>query len=281
MSQWKKDDSAANSVLWAPTQFKKAPTRAQANLLFGNTTANAYTDTAETIGMYGADTAEVAYDQWVLVGASVGTNRGNAEILLTGNATTGFQVNGGTASVNAIINVESLAIGTVGVNAAGQGYTNGDVVTIDGSGTGDHARFVVTANATGNVTAVEVQAGFPGDYSVFPNTTANTSNVSGSGNSLILDLTPGIGTLSVSNAGTFTVLPTVLEDNAVTEQADQANSNATVNLKFKKSTTPATHSGWVIVKQLAGNKAGRVQTETLVATGSMTGDAEDSLFPNT
>lgn len=280
MSQWKNDDSAANSVLWAATQFKKAPTRAQANLLFGNTTANAYTDTGETIGMYGADTAEVGYDEWVLVGAVPGSDRGSG-VVLTSNATTGFQINGATASVNAVINVESLAIGTVDVNtAAGQGFETGDIVTITGSGTGDHPRFVVTANATGNVTAVELVPGFPGNYSVFPNTTANTSAVTGSGNSLILDITAGIGTLSVSNPGTLTAIPDA-DDNAVTEQADQANSTTTVNLQFKKSTTPATHSGWVIVKQLAGNKAGRVQTEVLVASGSISGDAEDTTFPNT
>jgi hypothetical protein len=42
MPQWGSVDNAANSVLWAPAQLNKAPTRAEANTLFGNTTADAY-----------------------------------------------------------------------------------------------------------------------------------------------------------------------------------------------------------------------------------------------
>ena len=58
MSQWKNDDSAANSVLWGVTQFKKAPTAANRNEFFGNTTADAYV-TGITAGQYGVDTSEI------------------------------------------------------------------------------------------------------------------------------------------------------------------------------------------------------------------------------
>ena len=59
MSQWKNDDSAANSVLWGVTQFNKAPTAANRNAFFGNTTADAYV-TGITAGQYGVDTSEIA-----------------------------------------------------------------------------------------------------------------------------------------------------------------------------------------------------------------------------
>lgn len=280
MSQWKSDDSAANTPLWTPATVKLPSNTGNQTDLFGNTTAGAFV-TGATVGVFGVDDAETQWDQWELLGVSPGSNVGSA-VVLTSNSTTGYQVNGGTASVNAIINVDTLSVGTVGVNAAGEGYTNGDIVVITASGTGDQARFSVTANATGNVTAVAQVAGFPGDYSVFPDTAgANTSNVTGSGTGLRLDLTAGVGTMSVSNGGTFTVLPTTLDNNALTEQAGQANTTTTVNLIFRKSTTPVTHAGYVKVTTGSGGRAGRVTSETLVAVSSMSGDAEDVLFPNT
>jgi hypothetical protein len=59
MSQWKNDDSAANSVLWAVSQYQKpANTTTQADF-FGNTTADAFVS-GITVGQYGVDTAEQA-----------------------------------------------------------------------------------------------------------------------------------------------------------------------------------------------------------------------------
>ena len=40
------------------------------------------------------------------------------------------------------------------------------------------------------------------------------------------------------------------------------------------------HSGWVLRKVGSGGRAGRVQFETLVATGTISGDAENTVFPN-
>lgn len=59
MSQWKKDDSAANSVLWGVTQYNKAPNTANRNAFFGNTTADAYVD-GITVGQYGVNNGELA-----------------------------------------------------------------------------------------------------------------------------------------------------------------------------------------------------------------------------
>ena len=40
------------------------------------------------------------------------------------------------------------------------------------------------------------------------------------------------------------------------------------------------HAGWVLRKVGTGGRAGRVQFETLVATGTISGDAENTVFPN-
>lgn len=59
MSQWKNDDSAANSVLWAVAQYNKTANSANRDALFGNTTADAYV-TGVTVGQYGVDVNEQA-----------------------------------------------------------------------------------------------------------------------------------------------------------------------------------------------------------------------------
>ena len=59
MAQWGNNDVASNSVIWAPTSVRQAPTRANANALYGNTSANAYGDGTVT-GMYGVDVTEAA-----------------------------------------------------------------------------------------------------------------------------------------------------------------------------------------------------------------------------
>lgn len=92
MSQWGTNDVASNSVIWAPTSVKVAPTRTNANLLFGNTTANAYIN-GVTVGMYGASGAEVtangggiAHSGWVLRTEGQGgrANRVSYEVLVAG-----------------------------------------------------------------------------------------------------------------------------------------------------------------------------------------------------
>lgn len=57
MSQWKNDDSAANSVIWGTAQLDQTVNSANRDLLFGNTTADAYY-TGATHGQYGVDVTE-------------------------------------------------------------------------------------------------------------------------------------------------------------------------------------------------------------------------------
>ena len=61
---------------------------------------------------------------------------------------------------------------------------------------------------------------------------------------------------------------------------EMANTSVTT-----KANRPA-HSGWILRKAGTGNRAGRVQTEVLVAMGSMTGDGsasanDDVIFQDT
>ena len=59
MSQWKNDDSAANSVLWAVSQYNTPANSTTQAAFYGNATADAFV-TGATVGQYGVDVAEQA-----------------------------------------------------------------------------------------------------------------------------------------------------------------------------------------------------------------------------
>lgn len=94
MSQWKMDDSAANSVNWAVAQVKKAPNTANRDAFYGNTTANAYFDGAK-VGQFAADSNEVAanpaiaHTGWVVRTEGSGGRAGRVsyEVLVAGGIT--------------------------------------------------------------------------------------------------------------------------------------------------------------------------------------------------
>lgn len=58
MAQWANTDAANDSPVWGPALLNKAPGRAAANTLFGNTTADGYI-TGRTDGVFGVDGDEV------------------------------------------------------------------------------------------------------------------------------------------------------------------------------------------------------------------------------
>lgn len=95
MSQWKMDDSAANSVNWAVAQVKKTPNTANRNAFYGNTTANAYFD-GVTVGQFAVDANEiaagggkVAHTGWIVrtVGSGGRAGRVMTEVLVAGGIT--------------------------------------------------------------------------------------------------------------------------------------------------------------------------------------------------
>lgn len=96
MSQWKMDDSAANSVNWAPSLVKLTPNTDNRDAMYGNTTADAFID-GVTIGQFAVDDNEitagggkVAHTGWVLrtVGSGGRSGRVMTEVLVAGGITT-------------------------------------------------------------------------------------------------------------------------------------------------------------------------------------------------
>ncbi len=89
------DDSAANSVNWAPTSVKLAPNTANRDDLYGNTTADAFI-TGLTVGQFAVDDNEiaagggkVAHTGWILrtVGSGGRAGRVMTEVLVAGGIT--------------------------------------------------------------------------------------------------------------------------------------------------------------------------------------------------
>jgi hypothetical protein len=86
------------------------------------------------------------------------------------------------------------------------------------------------------------------------------------------------GGLGVSANG-FTMFSNTTADAFVTGATlgvfgvDTAEQQGTV-------TSQGGHAGWVLRKTGSGGRAGRVSVETIVARGSMSGDAEDVVYPD-
>lgn len=57
--------------------------------------------------------------------------------------------------------------------------------------------------------------------------------------------------------------------------------DATEQTAANNATRHGAHAGWVLVKRGTGGRAGRIQVETLVAMGSMTGDGSASANDDT
>lgn len=269
MSQWNTNDDANGSPIWGPALVNKAPNTANRDDLYGNTTANAFID-GVTVGVYGVDASEVAYKRFYVT--TVGVANSGVGAVITANAATQLTLVGGNAAVNAVVNVESVQVSTVAVNAAGEGYTSGDTVSVDG-GDGTDAVLVVTANATGNVTSLEVVSG--GDYANdVPAAVSNTTAVTGNGTGLVVDLELGVKSLSIANTGTFVEVPS----NPV--GVDEANDIfLSVSFSETEAGIKGGHTGWVLRTEGQGGRAGRVTYEVLVAGGISSDGSDDTILP--
>lgn len=356
MSQWKNDDTAGNSVIWAPAQLRLTPNSANRDNLYENTTPNAFT-TDQTVGQFGVDVTEMNVTNGSIVSFTV-TSPGsgyfaNAVVTVSGNATS-----------NALAN-STGRISTVYVNTAGSGYA-GEVPTVtvaapaaqtfnsntalyldatfnSATGVANTTEFITTSSAhgfsngdlvqyltaTGN-TAVSGLTNASSYFVRFANTTAfklsanaTSANIDltaaaagetghtlrrigqgfisigsnkfqngdyvtytvGSGNTAIAELTSGskyyvvdantVGVkLSATNGGNAIVLTKGVSETGHSLTGETATAVAVLSYTGHK----AAHAGWVLRTVGTGGRAGRVQYETLVAMGSISGDSDDTIF---
>lgn len=280
MALWGNTDAASNSTLFAAAQVNKTPNTANRDDLFGNTDLGAYVSGA-IIGQFGVDTTEQTFNNldahagWVLRKAGTGP-----VISATGTG--------------------------------GDGIANGETVTV--SNGSSNATLVLTSNATANIASVTVLGGGAG-FTV-PGETVITFNREQHLVSILFDegtYTTGIGPsydntdIIVASNGTVNAVATITTDAsgnvllssdflvttvglfantlldtevdlAITNSSfGTAAGNADVSL-LSANITPST-GGSVTVT--LGGRAGRVHWETLVAMGSIGGDAsDDAILPD-
>jgi len=277
MSQWKNDDSAANSVLWGVVGYNKTGNSANRDAFFGNTTVDGLV-TGLIVGQFGVDPAE-AHSSNGTINSVVFTSRGsgysaNATITVSGGSgyTTAAAAN---ASSNSIGRISAVNFTNNGVN-----YTSVPTLTISAP---------TAQTFVGNATSVTVgNTTNTGWISLGTNRLFFVNNdvvtyLVGAGNTAIGGLTNNVSyyvttpnssiiQLSATSGGAqinlSSVTATAQPGHSITGQTATASAVLSSGL-------PITHAGWVIRKVGTGGRAGRVQFETLVAMGSMTGDASD------
>ena len=279
MPLWGNTDDAANSVISAPAQFKQAPTRANANLLYGNTTLDGVV-TGEIVGMYGVDTTEMAVGSGPVVDGIITFSgsgyRANATVTFSNENT------GSSAAANATSN-SSGRISSINISTNGSGYTTNPTITVSAPAaqTFPGNTTAVTAGNTTNtgwITLGSNRAFFVNNdivtYLVAASNTAlggltnNTNYYVQTINSTALQLLANLGDTAAVNLSS---VPTSAQaGHSIT--GETATGVVTIGGAKNRGVT---HAGWVVRTEGTGGRAGRVQYETLVAMSSISTDGSD------
>jgi hypothetical protein len=181
-----------------------------------------------------------------------------ATATIAGRAVTAITVtnvgSGYTSAPTVTIQVPVLTIPTANINTT----TNVITETAHGLALGDQ----VTYNHGGGTAATGLTNGVT-YFVIASGLTADAFKVSATEGGTEVDIT-GTG----NNAQFFTIV-------------GATGATAVADLGFSSSGMTAAHAGWVLRTVGTGGRAGRVQTETLVAMGSMSSDAsDDTVLPD-
>jgi len=289
MAQWGNTDDAANSVLWATARVNLPANTTNQTALFGNTTVDAFLNNGvavnRAIGQFGLDSTEVrvtgnsAVAQYVIV--TGGSGYGANAAVTVANTT-------GGSNTQAANSAQTLGrITAVTANVVISGYTSVPTVTI-------------AAPASLNI--VSNTAGFSNTNDTFLIATANSKFAVGdrvfygvpAGNTAIAPLT-GNTFFFVQAANTTTIKLAAAPNGTAIDLTDTRNlaspethtitgdtATAVAVLTDRSITKGAAHTGWVLRTVGEGGRAGRVQSEVLVAMGgTFSNDAsDDAIVPD-
>lgn len=277
--QWGNTDNASNSVFWGVVSGKVRANSVNQTAFFGNVTPDAYI-TGLTMGQFGVDAANemqvaagpvnlvtitspgTGYNGTTLSTISGGGGSGaNVTFSSTVGKLTGYTiVNGGSSyETNPTITVQAPTKQAFYANAA---------VT---AGTGGGANSVIALATAGNFAANDTIT-----YSVSAGNTALSGLTSGTTYYVQFANATHVA-LSETLAGSRITLTKGLTQNGHFLQGTTATAATVTGGALHKGVA---HAGWVVRKVGSGGRAGRVQYETLVAMGSITGDSEDVVLPD-
>jgi hypothetical protein len=277
MPLWGNTDDAANSVISAPALYNQAPTRANANLLYGNSTPSGVVN-GEIIGMYAIDNTEMAATGGRVVDGII-TFPGSG---YNANTTVAFSSNntGSSAAANATANATGR-VSAINISTQGSGYSTSPTITIAAPAAQTFAgnTSAVTVGNTTNTGWISLGSNRPFfvnndivTYLVAASNTAlggltnNSTYAVQTINSTALQLLASVGGAAVN----ISSVPTSAEaGHSITGQT----ATGAVSIGGTKVKGVA-HSGWNVRTVGTGGRAGRVQYETLVAIG-ITNDGSD------
>lgn len=239
--------------------------------MFNNTTMSAFISNM-AVGVYGVDATEAAVATGtlataVLTFAGSGYNS-NAAITVTSVGT------GSSGVVNAFANATTGRIQELKIQTVGTGYNVPPTVTIAAPAALNFVGNTLNVNATSDYITMGANAAYfaNGDYVRYLVAAGNTaigglSNGSYyyviGANSTALQLSSTYD--STSTAVDLTSVPTSAQaGHSLTGQ--QATGKVTVG---GAKNNGVAHAGWVVRREGAGGRAGRVHYETLVAMGSL------------
>lgn len=278
MSQWKNTDSAANSVLWAGTGYNLAPNSSNRTAMFGNVTQSAIVS-GLTVGQFGVDPTEIGvgngpvsqviitfagsgYTATSLSSISGGGGSGaNVSFAQTGGRLTTSTINSGGSSYESNPTITVYAPSAITFN--GNTAVSGNSITLSSA----NSKFLVNDVVTLSANVTSLPGGLTNGTSYYV-VLANTTVVQ----------------LSTSAGGSAIALTKASGDNTTAGGASLTGQTATaVAVVGGAQNKGVSHAGWVVRKVGTGNRAGRVQYETLVAMGSMsnsTDASDDSILPD-
>lgn len=270
MSQWKNDDSAANSVAYVGALVNKTPNTDNRDNLFGNTTPSAFV-TGQIVGQFGVDATEAGSANGTVAYVTIKNGSGySANAILTvsggaGNTTAAA----GNAHANSSGRIDGLLFSNVGVN-----YSSPPTFAVS-------APTAVSFNPNTGISAVTDTIAI---------STANSKFLAGdkvqylvaAGNTAVAELANGSyyyiaasNTTTVSLAATPGGANIELTATAVSETGHTLTGETAEFATVLNRGKAVAHAGWNLRRVGTGGRAGRVHYECLVAMGSMTGDASD------
>lgn len=265
MAQWGNTDDAANSVLWAASQLNKPANSTIQTNLFGNTTPDAFV-TGKITGQFAVDTTEMGVSNNSVVQYVI-TNNGsgytaNAVVTVGGNATANAQANatGRIAAVNVVL--------------PGNTYVTAPSVTI-AAPTAKTFNAATAVAANGEITLTGAASFLVDDRVTYLVAAGNTAIAELSNNTVyyIKEANATVVYLSASRGGTKITLTDGPAETGHSLTGETATASAVLS-----GAKGAAHAGYVLRTVGTGGRAGRVQYETLIAMGSITGDAEDTVM---
>lgn len=247
----------------------------------GNVTANekpSYIPDADVTSVYGVDATEISVGSDNVVTVAVATG-GTKYMEIPAVSFTG----GGGSSAAATAAISGGAVTSITVTNVGSAYTSAPTVVVG-------APFATIATSAVNTTTEVIT------YNSHKFVTGDAVTYSNGGGSTMGGLVNNtVYYINKTGANTFELYDTLANAQAgggagfgLMDLTGTGNNAQTLTLTSGAATAVAAlgsgnkgfHAGWVKKTVGTGGRAGRVQYETLVAMGTISGDAEDINFPD-